>query len=72
MPRGKVYGFLNRDIVKYRNNLYLIKALMSTGYCSLMNIDGVIQKFENPKTAKLNACERISARSTTRCISQNL
>ena len=22
MPRGKVYGFLNRDIVKYRNNLY--------------------------------------------------
>lgn len=72
LPKGKVHGFLNRDIVKYRNDLYLIKGLMSTGYCKLMNIDGIEQKFENPKTVKLNNCERISARSTTRCISQKI
>lgn len=72
LPRGKVHGFLNRDIVKYRNKLYLIKGLMSTGYCKLMDIDGIEQKFENPKTVKLEDCERISARSTTRCISQKI
>ncbi len=72
LPRGKIHGFLNRDIVRYRNNLFLIKGLMSTGYCKLMNIDGIDQKFENPKTVKLRNCERISARSTTRCISQKI
>ena len=72
LPRGKVYGFLNRDIVKYRGRLYLIKGLMSTGYCKLINIDSIEQKFKNPKTVKLNNCERISARSTTRCISQKI
>lgn len=70
LPRGKVYGFLNRDIVKYQGNLYLIKGLMSTGYCFLMNIEGIKQTFENPKTVKLETCERISARNTTRCIGQ--
>lgn len=49
LPRGKIHGFLNRDIVRYRNNSFLIKGLMSTGYCKLMNIDGIDQKFENPK-----------------------
>ena len=72
LPKGKVKGFLNKDIVKYKNQLYLIKSLMSTGYCKLMNIDGVEQKFTDPKTVKLNACKRISARSTTRCISQKI
>jgi hypothetical protein len=72
LPKGKVQGFLNRDIVRYKNNDYLIKGLMSTGYCKLMNIDGIVQKFENPKTVKLNSIERISARSTTRCISQKI
>ena len=72
LPRGKVYGFLNRDIVKYRGKLYLIKGLMSSGYCRLMDITGVEQKFENPKTVKLNACKRVSARKTTRCISQKI
>lgn len=72
LPRGKVYGFLNRDIIKYRGKLYLIKGLMSTGYCKLMDIDGIEQKFENPKTVKLNSIERFSARSTTRCISQKI
>lgn len=72
LPKGKVQGFLNRDIVRYRKNDYLIKGLMSTGYCKLMNIDGVEQKFENPKTVKLNSIERISARGTTRCISQKI
>lgn len=72
LPRGKVQGFLNRDIIKYQNNLFLIKGLMSTGYCVLMNIEGIVQKFENPKTVKLNACTRISARSTTRCIGERI
>jgi hypothetical protein len=72
LPRGKVQGFLNRDIVEYKDQLYLIKGLISSGYCKLMNIDGVEQKFTDPKTVKLNVCERISARSTTRCISQKI
>lgn len=72
LPRGKVYGFLNKDIIEYRNNIYLIKGLMSKGYCFLSDIDGVVQKFENPKTVKLNSIKRISARNTTRCISQKL
>lgn len=72
LPRGKVCGFLNRDIVEYRNQLYLIKGLMSIGYCKLSNIDGIEQKFENPKTVKLSACKRVSARRTTRCISQKI
>lgn len=72
LPKGKVCGFLNRDIVKYQNRLYLIKGLISTGYCKLMDIDGVEQKFEKPKTVKLNNCERISARNTTRIISERI
>lgn len=72
LPRGKVKGFLNKDIVKYRGCNYLIKALMVRGYCVLMNIDGVTQRFENPKTVKLDSLRRISARSTTRCISQKI
>lgn len=72
LPKGKVSGFLNGDIVMYKNNIYIIKGLMSTGYCILMDIEGIVQKFTNPKTVKLNACERISARSTTRCISQKI
>ena len=63
---------MNKDIIEYRNQLYLIKGRMSTGYCKLSNIDGVEQKFENPKTVKLSACKRVSARRTTRCISQKI
>ena len=72
LPQGKIKGFLNKDIVEYKNQLYLIKGLMSTGYCKLMDIDGIEQKFNNPKTVKLDNCKRISARSTTRCISQKI
>lgn len=72
LPRRKICGFLNKDIVKYQNSVYLIKGRMSTGFCALMNIDGIEQKFTNPKTVKLNLCKRISARNTTRCISQKI
>lgn len=73
LPRGKVKGFLNKDIVKYRGCNYLIKTLITRGgYCKLMNIDGIEQRFENPKTVKLDSLRRISARSTTRCISQKI
>ena len=72
LPRGKVKGFLSKDIVEYRGNIYLIKSVMSTGYCVLTDIDNVVQKFENPKTVKLNSIKRVSARSTTRCIGQRI
>lgn len=72
LPRGKVHRFLNKDIVEYRNQLYLIKGLVSSGYCKLSNIEGIEQKFENPKTVKLSSIKRVSARSTTRCISQKI
>lgn len=72
LPRGKVHGFLNQDIIKYKNNLYLIKGLMSSGYCKLSDIYGLEQKFKNPKTVKLNSIKRINARGTTRCISQKI
>lgn len=72
LPRGKVCGFLNKDIVSYRKKIYLIKGLMSTGYCTLMDIDGNKQIFTNPKTVKLNSLRRVSARSTTRCIKQKI
>lgn len=72
LPKGKVYGFLNKDIIKYRGKLYIINGLASAGYCWLANIEGINQKFENPKTVKLNSIKRISSRSTTRCISQKI
>ena len=72
LPRGKIKGFLNKDIVEYRGNLYIIKGLMKLGYCRLSDIDGVEQKFKNPITVKLNSIKRVSARSTTRCISQKI
>lgn len=72
LPQGKVCGFLNKDIVSYRKKIYLIKGLMSTGYCTLMDIDGNKQVFTNPKTVKLNRLRRVSARSTTRCVKQSI
>ena len=72
LPKGKIGGFLSKDIIKYRGCNYLVKGLMSRGYCVLMNIDGIEQRFENPKTVKLDSLRRISARSTTRCISQKI
>ena len=72
LPRGKVFGFLNRDIVRYRGQLYIIKGLINRCYCVLSDINGVEQKFNNPKTVKLSSLQRVSARSTTRCISQKV
>lgn len=72
LPKGKVHGFLNKDIISYKKNIYMIKGLMSTGYCTLMDINGIKQVFTNPKTVKLNSLTRISARSTTRCIKQRI
>lgn len=72
-PKGKVRGFLTKDTVKYRNKIYFIKGIISKPeYCVLMNIDEVTQKFENPKTVKLNTLKRISARRTELCISQKI
>ena len=74
LPRGKFKGFLNKDVIEYKGNIYLICGLIriGSGYCVLSDADGIVQKFENPKTVKLNSIKRISARSTTRCISQKL
>ena len=72
LPKGKIMGFLTQDIIKYRKQQYLIKGLMSTGYCILSDINNIVQKFEHPKTVRLYSIQRISARKTTRCICQPL
>ena len=70
--KRKGYGFFTRGIVNYRGEIYFIKFLISSDYCRLTDINGVVQKLENPKTVKLNSIKRISARNTTRCIGQKI
>ena len=60
----KIAGFRKFDKVKYKGKEYFIKGRMSTGYATLMDINGVTQKFTNPKTVKLSNCKRVSARKS--------
>lgn len=60
----KILGFRKFDKVRYKGNEYFIKGRMASGYCVLMDIYGTTQKFDNPKTVKLSACQRISARKS--------
>lgn len=62
---SKICGFNQYDKVEYRNNQYFVKGRMSTGFVTLMDIDGNKQTFENPKTVKAASCKRIQARKTT-------
>lgn len=65
---NKICGFRKFDKVRYFGNNYFIKARMSTGYASLMDIDGKEIDFSamprGYKTPKLSNCKRITARST--------
>ena len=72
LPTGKIYDFRALDKVSYRGNYYFISGRMSTGYCTLTNINGEKQVFNSPKTVRLNAITRVQARSTTMCINQKI
>ena len=72
LPTGKIHSFRALDKVSYKGNEYFISGRMSTGYCTLANINGEKQAFNSPKTVKLNAITRVQARSTTMCINQKI
>lgn len=64
----KICGFRKFDKVKYFGKEYFIKSRKSTGYATLMDIDGNTVDFSSMpkgnKTPKLRNCKRVSARST--------
>lgn len=64
----KICGFRRFDKVRYFGKDYFIKGRMSTGYASLMDIDGNKIDFSymprGQKTPKLSNCKRIAARKT--------
>lgn len=68
IPKGKVCGFRKFDKVIYLGKDYFIKGRMSTGYVTLMDIDGSTISFKHQpkgkKTPKLTNCKRIQARKT--------
>lgn len=62
IPTCKIHGFRKFDKVKYLGKEYFIKGRYSTGYCILMNIDGIKQDLKPiPKFSKM---ERISSRKS--------
>ncbi|MCR5586736.1 MAG: hypothetical protein K6F77_04310, partial [Lachnospiraceae bacterium] len=65
---GKIQGFRKFDKVKYFNREYFIKGRMSTGYATLMDIEGNKIDFSHMpkgmKTPKLSNCKRIAARTS--------
>ena len=64
----KICGFRRFDKVKYFGKEYFIKSRKSTGYATLMDIDGNTVDFSSMprgnKTPKLRNCQRVAARST--------
>lgn len=64
----KICGFRKFDKVKYFGKEYFIKSRKSTGYATLMDIDGNTVDFSSMprgnKTPKLRNCKRVEARST--------
>lgn len=65
---NKIYGFRKFDKIKYFGKEYFIKGRMSSGYVTLMDIEGRKIDFSTmsnmPKIPKLSNCKRITARST--------
>jgi hypothetical protein len=57
---GKLYGFRTYDKILYKNSIYWIRGKMSTGYYTLMNIFGEIQKMK--PMPKANTMVRLEAR----------
>ena len=64
----KICGFRRFDKVKYFGKEYFIKSRKSTGYATLMDIDGNTADFSpmprGNKTPKLRNCKRVSARTS--------
>ena len=64
----KICGFRKFDKVKYFDKEYFIKSRKSTGYATLMDIDGNTVDFSSMprgnKTPKLRNCKRVSARTS--------
>lgn len=64
----KICGFRKFDKVKYFGKEYFIKSRKSTGYATLMDIDGNTVDFSSMprgnKTPKLRNCKRVSARTS--------
>ena len=64
----KICGFRKFDKVKYFGKEYFIKSRKSTGYATLMDIDGNTADFspmpKGNKTPKLRNCKRVSARTS--------
>lgn len=71
IPTGKICGFRKFDKVKYLEKEYFIKGRMSTGFVTLMDINGDKVDFSSMprgyKTPKLTNCKRITARKVTLC-----
>lgn len=65
IPNHKIQGFNKFDKVLYKGNKYFIKGRYSTGYVILMNINGITQKFTNPKIPKMNSLVKLQSRKTT-------
>lgn len=64
----KICGFRKFDKVKYLGKEYFIKGRKSTGYATLMDIDGNTVDFSSMprgnKTPKLRNCKRVAARTS--------
>ena len=71
LPTGKIMGFRKFDKVKYLKKEYFIKSRMTTGYATLMDIDGNKIDFsympKGRKIPKLKWCVRITARTSQIC-----
>ena len=65
IPNHKIQGFNKFDKVLYKGNKYFIKGRYSTGYAILMNINGITQKFTNPKIPKMHSLVKLQSRKTT-------
>lgn len=76
IPVGKIQGFRKFDKVKYFGKEYFIKGRMNSGFAILMDIfNNKIDFSHMPrgyKTPKLSNCNRVSARRSCLCISQNI
>lgn len=74
IPTGKIMGFRKFDKVRYLGKEYFVKGRMSTGYATLMDINGKKADFSGTpkgyKTPKLKNMKRIQARSSWMVISE--
>ncbi|MBD3186516.1 HNH endonuclease, partial [Candidatus Bathyarchaeota archaeon] len=61
IPKGKIHGFKKFDKVRYRGTTCFVKGRRSTGYFTLMDIDGTKLPFK--PIPKANLLQRLEARN---------